>query len=72
MSRRGDCWDNAPRESLWGSLKRARTHGRGFETLQQAQTEVMDWLAFCNATRPHSTLGYLSPMKDKKNWLAAA
>lgn len=71
MSRKGDCWDNAPTESLWGSLKRARLHGRRFETRQAAQWEVMDWLAFYNATRLHSTLGYVSPMQHERNWLAA-
>jgi len=71
MSRKADCWDNAPTESLWGSLKRARTHGRRFATRQEAQSEVMDWLAFYNATRLHSTLGYVSPMNYEKNWLAA-
>ncbi len=71
MSRKGDCWDNAPTESLWGSLKRARLHGKRFETRQAAQSEVMDWLAFYNATRLHSTLGYVSPMQHERNWLAA-
>lgn len=71
MSRKADCWDNAPTESLWGSLKRARLHGRRFETRQAAQWEVMDWLAFYNATRLHSTLGYVSPMQHERNWLAA-
>jgi putative transposase len=71
MSRKADCWDNAPTESLWGSLKRARLHGRRFETREEAQCEVMDWLAFYNATRLHSTLGYVSPMQHERNWLAA-
>jgi transposase InsO family protein len=71
MSGKGDCWDNAPTESLWSSLKRARIHGRGFETRQEAINEVMDWLAFYNATRRHSALGYLSPMQFEANWLAA-
>lgn len=71
MSRKADCWDNAPTESLWGSLKRARMHGRRFATRRAAQFEVMDWLAFYNATRLHSTLGYVSPMKYERNWLAA-
>jgi transposase InsO family protein len=31
----------------------------------------MDWIAFYNATRLHSTLGYVSPMKYEKNWQAA-
>jgi putative transposase len=71
MSRKADCWDNAPTESLWGSLKRARLHGRRFATRKAAQAEVMDWLAFYNATRLHSTLGYVSPMQHEKIWLAA-
>ena len=71
MSRKANCWDNAPTESLWGSLKRARTHGYRFETRQAAQTEVMDWLAFYNATHLHSTLDYVGPMRYEENWLAA-
>lgn len=71
MSRKGDCWDNAPTESLWGSLKRARLHGRRFDTREAARCEVMDWLAFYNATRLHSTLGYVSPMQHERNWFAA-
>lgn len=68
MSRRADCWDNAPTESLWGSLKRARLHGRRFATRDAARNAVMDWLAFYNSTRLHSTLGYVSPMQFEKNW----
>ncbi|MBU9671784.1 IS3 family transposase, partial [Burkholderia pseudomultivorans] len=51
MSRRGDCWDNAPTESLWGSLKVARLHGRHFATRRAAMDEVIDWLGFYNARR---------------------
>ena len=71
MSRKADCWDNPPTQSLWGSLKRARIHGKRFATRQAAQSEVMDWLAFYSATRLHSTLGYVSLMNYEKNWLAA-
>ncbi|MGF6695841.1 putative transposase [Paraburkholderia sp. MM5496-R1] len=71
MSRRGDCWDNAPTESLWGSLKVARMHGRHFATRRAAMDEVIDWLGFYNARRLHSTLDYVSPMTFEKNWFAA-
>jgi len=66
-----NCWDSAPTESFWGSLKVARIHGRRFETRRQAMDEVIDWLAFYNHRRLHLTLGYVSPMKFEENWLAA-
>ena len=70
MSRKGNCWDNAPTESLWGSLKVGRLYGRRFATHREAMDEVIDWLTFYNHRRLHSTLGYVSPMKFEANWLA--
>ena len=49
MSRKGDCWDNAVTETLFGSLKVERLHGMRFGTRRQAKDEVMDWIAFYNA-----------------------
>ena len=71
MSRKGDCWDNAPTESLWSSLKVARIHGKIFSTGREAKDEVIDWINFYNASRLHSTLGFTSPMKFEKEWLAS-
>ena len=71
MSRRGDCWDNAPTESLWGHLKVARLHGRRFATRRAAMDEVIDWLGFYNSTRLHQTLDYVSPMVFEQRWRAA-
>jgi putative transposase len=71
MSRKGDCWDNAPTESLWSRLKVARVHGRKFATRAQCKDEVMDWLHFYNSTRLHSTLNYVSPMQFEEKWHAA-
>ena len=71
MSRRGDGWDNAPTESLWGSLKVARLHGRNFATRRAAMDEIVDWLGFYNSRRLHSTLDYVSPMTFEKNRFAA-
>lgn len=70
MSRKGDCWDNAPTESLWGSMKRACVYGQRFTNREDAKVAVMNWLAFYNARRLHSRLGYVSPMQFEKNWLA--
>lgn len=68
MSRKGDCWDNAPTESLWSSLKVARIHGKVFKTGRDAKDEVIDWINFYNAKRLHSTLGYVSPINFEKSW----
>ena len=71
MSRKGNCWDNAPTESLWGRLKVGRLYGRTFATQRDAMDEIIDWLTFYNHRRLHSTLGYLSPMRFETNWHAA-
>ena len=71
MSRKGDCWDNAPTESLWGRLKVGRLYGRRFATRREAMDEVMDWLTFYNHRRLHSTLGYVSLMTFEQRWIAA-
>ena len=70
MSRKGDCWDNAPTESLWGSLKVARLHGVRFATRRAAMDEVIDWMSCYNYRRLHSTLDYVSPMQFEQRWLA--
>jgi transposase InsO family protein len=71
MSRKGNCWDNAPTESFWGRLKTASLYGKKFATRQAAMDAVMDWMAFYNHRRLHSTLGYLSPMQYEERWHAA-
>lgn len=70
MSRKGDCWDNAVAESLFGSLKSESLHRHDFGTRRAACDEIMAWTTNYNHTRLHSTLGYLSPMAYEKKWLA--
>lgn len=71
MSRKGDCWDNACSETLFGSLKVERLHGQRFKTRRQAKDEIVAWLLWYNSTRLHSTLDYISPVQFEKNWHAA-
>nr|WP_281374506.1 IS3 family transposase [Desulfoluna butyratoxydans] len=63
MSRKGNCWDNAPVERFFRSLKSERLSFCRFETRDQARLEVLDYIAWYNSSRLHSTLGYVSPME---------
>ena len=71
MSRKGNCWDNACSETLFGSLKVERLHGQRFKTRRQAKDETIAWLLWYNRTRLHSTLAYVSPMRFEQDWFAA-
>ena len=71
MSRKGNCWDNSPTESFWGRLKTACVHGYKFATRREAMDAVLNWMAFYNHSRLHSSLGYLSPMQFEQRWYSA-
>jgi putative transposase len=61
MSRVGNCWDNAPMESFWATLKR-ECADVVFASRTQARTELFSYImGFYNRQRRHSTLGYVSP-----------
>jgi putative transposase len=68
MSRKGDCWDNACSETLFGSLKVERLSGQRFESIRQAKDETIAWLLWFNQTRAHSALNYISPMQFEQDW----
>ena len=62
MSERGQCWDNAPAESFWATLKRETLPLSGcFSSRKEAQDTVTRWISHYNGTRPHSQLGMRSP-----------
>ena len=69
MSGTGNCYDNAPMESFWHTLKVERTHGQGYETREQAKQDVFDYIeGWYNGQRIHSALGYRSPREFEKHW----
>lgn len=62
MSRKGNCYDNAPIESFWGTLKVELVHHRRYETRAEAVQEITEYIEiFYNRIRRHSSLGNLSP-----------
>jgi len=64
MSRKGDCWDNAPMESFFASLKTELVRGRSYRTRAEARREIFEYIeVFYNRRRMHSSLGYLSPVQ---------
>jgi len=70
MSRKGNCWDNAPAESFFNSLKNERVHGARYATRQEAIDDLFDYIeVFYNRSRRHSTLGYHSPAQFLQNWI---
>ena len=72
MSRKGNCWDNAPTESFFNSLKNERVHGARYPTHDAARVDLFDYIeVFYNRSRRHSTLGYQSPIQYLQHWIAA-
>ena len=64
MSRAGDCWDNAPVESFFSTLKRELIHSRPWPTRAAVITALTDYIdAFYNPRRLHSSLDYRSPIE---------
>ncbi len=62
MSRTGNCYDNAPMESFFSTLKCDRVHRMNYLTRQEAKTDIFRYVeGFYNRSRRHSSLGYLSP-----------
>jgi putative transposase len=62
MSGTGNCYDNAPMESFWATLKTELIFHRQFATRQQAIREIIEYIeVFYNRQRIQKQLGYLSP-----------
>jgi len=62
MSGKGDCWDNAPMESFWATLKGELTDHEHYATRDEARRSIGEYIeAFYNRKRLHSSLGYVSP-----------
>jgi putative transposase len=68
MSRRADCWDNAPMESFFASLKKELIHDADFATRAQARAAIFEYIeVFYNTKRRHSSLGYMSPAEYEQS-----
>jgi len=62
MSRKGNCWDNAPVESFFATLKKEEVHREEYQTHEQAKASLFYYIeVFYNRKRRYSALDYLSP-----------
>ena len=67
MSRVAQCWDNAPVESFFASLKRELVHDEQYTTREQAKASIFEYVdVFYNRVRRHSSLGFVSPAEFER------
>jgi putative transposase len=68
MSEVGQCWDNAPAESFFASLKKELVHDEDYQTRAEATASIFEYIeVFYNRQRRHSTLGYVSPAEYEQS-----
>jgi transposase InsO family protein len=66
-SRCGNCWDDAPMESFFASLKKELVHDEDYATRDEATASIFESIeAFDNRVRRHSTLGYVAPAEYER------
>lgn len=64
MSRKGNCYDNAPTESFWGTLKQELVYHKRFRTRLEAHAAIQEWIEiFYNRIRRHTSLGGIAPAR---------
>lgn len=64
MSRKGNCWDNAPMESFFASMKKEEVHHQHYQTRAEARQSLFHYIeVFYNRNRRHSAIGYQMPAK---------
>lgn len=68
MSRKGNCWDNAPMESFWGKMKCEWLYEKQFKTREEARAAVFEYVEiFYNRQRIHASNGYITPEQYYNN-----
>jgi len=68
MSLKGNCWDNAPAESFFHTLKTELVHHEDYKTRDEAKQSIFEYIAvFYNRQRKHSSCGYLAPEVYEQN-----
>jgi hypothetical protein len=67
MSRKGNCWDNAPMESCFGTIKTELVHHACYPTREAARHDLFAYIeGYYNRQRLHSALGYITPEQAER------
>lgn len=73
MSRKGNCWDNAPSESFFHTLKVEWVDDQQYVTREQARQSIFEYIeVFYNRQRKHSTIDYMTPLQADELFRKAA
>jgi putative transposase len=73
MSRKGDCWDNAPSESFFHTIKTELIHQQHYQSRAEAEQDIFEYIeVFYNRQRRHSTIDYLAPLEFDRLYHEAA
>ena len=71
MSGTGNCFDNAPMESFWGTLKQELVHHRHYGSRREAVQDITEYIEiFYNRQRRQARLGFLSPVAFEQRYYA--
>lgn len=72
MSRKGDCWGNAPMESFFHTLKTELVNHRDYKTRKEAKADIFEYIEVSsNRDRRHAALGFVTPAGYEMIRLAA-
>lgn len=67
MSRKGNCWDNAPTERFFSSLKREWLTGIDYPDKMAASNDIKAYIAYYNVERLHTTINDMTPIQFEKS-----
>jgi hypothetical protein len=69
MSRKANCWDNAPMESFFGTLKTELVHHREYSDRDTARRDLFAFIeGYYNRRRIHSAIGYITPQQAEAKY----
>jgi transposase InsO family protein len=67
MSRKGNCWDNAPMESFFSRFKVELIYAEQYDSIEEAKSGIFEYIEiFYNRLRRHSAIGYVSPAEFER------